>query len=408
MQLEHLKSQFLTMNTSFIKCLFQASLLCFIALSFNGCGQCKMPYKFTVPPNLADGIAVSADAPSILDTALFAQGIKQIKCGKFKEVHSILIYKNDNLIVEEYFPGHRYKWNGPGYHGELVEWNAALLHHNMSVTKSFTSACVGLAIKNGFIRDRHQSIFDYLPDHQKFRNGGKENITIEHLLTMSSGLEWNEWGAPHGTPANDIDRIYFECQVDPVACVLERELIHDPGSHFTYNGGGIIILSEILENATGMAADSFMDQYLFKVIGIDSFSTYHFENGLTAMDGSLYITPRDMLKFGMLYLQDGKWDGESLFPDDWIERSRQVYRNNDDINLPIQDSGRNGYSYTWWLNTLDHNGEEIELYRAGGWGGQSIMIFPEMDMIIVFTGGNYAVRSKLFKFLRKYVLGAMV
>ena len=122
----------------------------------------------------------------------------------------------------------------------------------MSCTKSVVSACICIAIEKGFIKSVHQSVFDYLSKHQQFNTGEKSAITIEHLLTMSSGLQWNEWNAPHGTSANDIDRLYFECYDDPLYCVLKRPLVSSPGESFTYNGGGIITLGEILRNATGM------------------------------------------------------------------------------------------------------------------------------------------------------------
>jgi CubicO group peptidase (beta-lactamase class C family) len=100
----------------------------------------------------------------------------------------------------------------------------------MSCTKSVTSACIGIAIDKGYIQNVHQSIFDYLPDHQQFNTGDKSSISIEHLLTMTSGLQWNEWNAPHGTAANDADRLYFECYNDPVSCVLERPLVSTPAN----------------------------------------------------------------------------------------------------------------------------------------------------------------------------------
>ncbi|HCC69717.1 MAG TPA: hypothetical protein DEQ09_00975 [Bacteroidales bacterium] len=113
------------------------------------------------------------------------------------------------LVLEEYFKGHRYQWDAPGYHSDMVQWDKDMMHKIMSCTKSFTSACIAIAIEEGFIDNVNRSIFDYLPGHHQYKSGGKEDITLEHLLTMTSGLEWNEWNAAHDTSANDIDRIYF-------------------------------------------------------------------------------------------------------------------------------------------------------------------------------------------------------
>jgi len=98
-------------------------------------------------------------------------------------------------VLEEYFPGHKYQWDAPYHLGEWVSWDRDMSHHLMSSTKSITSALIGIAIDHGFIHSVDQSIFDYLPDHKLLCTGGKEKITIEHLLTMTSGLEWVEKSA---------------------------------------------------------------------------------------------------------------------------------------------------------------------------------------------------------------------
>jgi len=376
-------------------------------LLFISCNPCDSRYQYQIPEDINDGLSTGKPAQAGMDSAYISEAVRRIKCGDYGEVHSLLIYKNNQLVVEEYFGGHKYQWDAPYYHGEAIQWNRDMLHHMMSTTKSFTSACIGIAIKEGFIQSAHQSIFDYLPDHQQFRKNGKENITIEHLLTMTSGLEWNEWGSAHGTPANDIDRIYFECSDDPLKCVLERELVAKPGEEFTYNGGGIIALGEIIKNASGMTMGEFSEKYLFKPLGIDSTYWYRFDNGTYATDGSLYLTPRNMMKLGVTYLHQGMWDGRQIIPEDWVRMSSETYRNNSRINLPIEDSGRNGYGYTWWTSEFRHKGRTINMFRANGWGGQTIMVFPQLEMAVVFTGGNYATNSSLFKIIRRYILPAI-
>ena len=146
--------------------------------------------------------------------------------------------KTDGWCFEEYFEGNQFKYEGQYHYGDRIQWHRDSLHVIHSCTKSFVSAAIGIAVDQGFIESVNQSIFDYLPDHQSFKRDGKENITIEHLLTMSSGLKWDEWSTGHGSAANDIDRLYWECDPDPVACVLERPLEAEPGAKFTYHSGG--------------------------------------------------------------------------------------------------------------------------------------------------------------------------
>ena len=287
----------------------------------------------------------------------------------------------------------------------MVQWNRTMQHPIMSCTKSITSACIGIAIDKGFIKSVDQSIFDYLPDHQQLKTDNKNYITIEHLLTMTSGLAWDEWNAAHGGQlTNDYDHLYVVD--DQIKAVLERPWWAAPGEFFTYNGGGIVILGEILKNATGMNMDEFAKQYLFEPLGIESASWWSYPNGRLETASSLSITPRDMLKIGALYLNNGNWNGEQIISWEWVEKSSTVYKNNVGINLPIEDSGLNGYGYTWWISELNYHGEPLKMYRANGWGGQTIMVLPELEMVVVFTSGNWASKSKLFKILNSYILPA--
>ena len=373
----------------------------------SGCNNCITDYIYIPPDNLNDGLKTGSLDDVNIDEKVIKKAVEKIRCGKFKEIHSLIIYRDDKLVLEEYFKGHTYDYQAPGYFGELVDWDRTMLHPIMSCTKSITSACIDIAIEKDYIESVHQSIFDYLPYHQQFKTEGRENITIEHLLTMSSGLLWDEWHAPHATAANDIDRLYIECWEDPLACVLERPLVSEPGQSFTYNGGGLITLGEILRHATNMDIIHFAEQHLFEPLGIDTIKWDVFPNGEVEAGGGLSLKPRDMLKFGVTYLNDGVWNGTRIVSSGWVEKSSLIYNNNININAPIEDSGENGYGYTWWITEPGKGNHKTLMYRANGWGGQVIMVFPELDMVVVFTGGNYTTKSKLFKLVEKYILPAL-
>lgn len=364
-------------------------------------------YSYRQPENINDGLEVGSLEEASIDEGIIDKAVGRIISGKNDAVHSMLIYRNNMLVLEEYFQGFKYQWDAPYYQGKWVQWDITMKHQIMSCTKSVTSACINIAIEQGFIKDVDQSIFDYLPNHQQYNSGQKSDITIEHLLTMTSGLEWDEWHAPHGTAANDIDRLYFECSNDPLSCVLERTLIHSPGESFNYNGGGIITLGEILRNATGQDLIEFSKHHLFGPLGIDSIKWDCYPNGIVEAGGGLHLRPRDMLKIGVTYLNNGVWNGERIISADWVTKSAEVYRNNSGIRLPIEDSGKNGYGYTWWTSEVGNSGNITKMYRANGWGGQVIMVFPELNMVVVFTGGNYVNRSSLFEIIERYVLPAV-
>jgi len=282
-----------------------------------------------------------------------------------------------------------------------------LLHHIMSVTKSFTSTCVELAVDHGFIDNIHQSIFDYLPDHQDLKTGSKANITIEHLLTMTSGLEWREWSAPYSSPANPCLGIWYQDK-DPISFILGMPLLDEPGQSFNYSSGNTAVLGEIIKNSTSMSIDEFSTTYLFEPLGIDSSNwSTRYENGVIEAGGSLELTPRAMLKMGILFLNKGVWSGQRIISEEWIKKSDSFFGDNQGINIPGVGSGRNGYSHSWWTNSVSLSGKKYPMFSAGGWGGQEIMVIPGLNAVVVFTGGNYLSKTPPFKILSKYVVPAM-
>ena len=377
-----------------------------LILALTNCGKDFSDYyTYSVPESINDGLNTGRLEDVGLDSQMIAKAIGRIYANKYDQVHSFLIYKDGTLVLEEYMEGNKYAWDGNFYYGDRIKWHRDSMHMIMSSAKSITSAIVGIAVDKGFF-DVHESIFKYLPDHQQFRSGGKENITVEHLLTMTSGLEWDEWSGAHGTTANDIDRIYFECQPDPLSCILGRDLINTPGEKFTYSGGNMLILGEVLRNAVGMNILDFGNQNFFEPLGIDSVYWYQFENGVFACDGSMKMKPRDMLKIGVTFLNEGEWNGERVISKAWVKKSKTAYKNNTGIRIPIDDTGKNGYAYTWWTNEVSGGGKKSRAFQASGWGGQEIIVLPDLNMVVVFTGGNYVVKKHYYEILEKFVLPA--
>lgn len=387
-----------------------------LVLFFAGCSPAPTSqYSYQPPEQTDDGLNTGKLGDVNIDSALIEQAVAHISDGHYGEVHAMLVFKDKQLVLEEYFMGHKFKWDGANYHGTLLKWNRDKEHTVMSVSKSVTSAAIGLAIKNGFIESVDQSIFDYLPDYQYLNTDGKGEITIEHLLTMTSGLEWNEWGASNTSPDNDLFKLWVDCD-DQVVCVLGRPLVHEPGTDFTYNGGGILILGEIIRNATGMDIIAFTDKYLFEPMGIAPRTWDKFESGVIFTSSSLALTPREMVKFGAMYLSDGVWDGQQIVTEQWVEKSANNYSGpgNSWYNsffkpIPPDDNtrGKRGYTYTWWTHEFSHSGSKLPMYYANGWGGQDIMVFPDLDTVIVFTGGNYTSNTTTFEVVTDYILPAI-
>jgi CubicO group peptidase (beta-lactamase class C family) len=193
---------------------------------------------------------------------------------------------------------------------------------------------------------------------------------------------------------------------DPVAYVLGKELIDEPGNSFNYAGGNNVLLGEVLENAAGMDIDEFSGEYLFEPLGIDPYYWAAYRNGVVDAAGSIEITPRDMAKIGLTFLNDGFWNGERIVSEEWVRKSSTQYPGNSWLNDLDDHWGMRGYSYSWWTHHFSRSGKRIDMYYAGGWGGQFIMVIPELETVVVFTGGNYLTFRPPFEILKKYILPA--
>lgn len=377
-----------------------------LTLCLTACSSEPMRYQYGQPDEIDDGLAVGTLEDAGIDVEVLGRGIDRIRDGKYGEIHSLLVYKEGKLVVEEYFPGHKYKYDGPNHHGAWVNWNQDMEHKVFSAGKSITSSCVAIAIDQGFIESVDQSIFDYLPEYQHLNTGGKEDITIEHLLTMTSGLKWNEWGTSYADKNNDLVAIW-DCD-DPVECILDRPLASKPGTEFKYSGGDMTVLGKIIQNATGLDIEAFAGEYLFAPMGIETPPWLWMDDtGVIYAGGEQKMTPREMLKFGVTYLNNGVWDNQQIIPEEWVYLSSVPYGNNTSIRVPGSDGGRRGYGYTWWLWDTKLNGEKLHTFTASGWGGQKIIIIPDLDIVIVFTGGNFTSKTYNFSIMEKYILDSI-
>jgi CubicO group peptidase (beta-lactamase class C family) len=383
-------------------------IITILFLLIIACGlEPSSQYNYQPPENINDGLSVGTLDEVNIDTELIDKAVNAINRGKYKDVHSMLIFKDGKLVFEEYSTGYTYQWDGPDYHGEPVTWDRDMLHCVHSVTKSITSACIGIAVDKGLIQSVHQSIFDYLPEYRHLETNGKDRITIEHLLTMTSGLDWEEWSIPYSSKDNPIIGIWFS-EKDPVTFILDRSMIAEPGTSFAYYGGNMILLGEILKNAANISIDEFSTKYLFDPLGIDSFEWWkQFENGVIEAASGLKLTPRDMIKIGVTFLDNGVWDGEEIISKQWVAKSATAYPADNEIIIPGEGSGRTGYSYSWWTKQYSKSGKEINMFLALGWGGQKIMVLPEVNTVVVFTGGAYSSEIKNFAILEEYLIPAI-
>ncbi len=282
---------------------------------------------------------------------------------RFPDIHSLLIVRNGYMVVEEYFKS----------------YNAERIHMLQSVTKSFTSAAIGIAINQGKIRNVDEKILDYFPDIKDIKNlnDKKKSIKLKDLLTMRSGTDYHERGpgSPHyqlNALQKGWDRFY-----------LDRPMVSEPGSKYQYDSGGVILMSAILKKRTGLHADDFLDKYLFAHLRINKKHWYSNSEGHPHTGGGLHLTPGDMAKFGLLYLRNGKWKNKQVVPESWVKESFKKH-------AEFSGSRRGkatGYGYLWWIQEPDPEGSgKHNIYSARGAYGQFIFVIPEHRMVVVVTG----------------------
>jgi len=361
--------------------------------------QTPEPYSYYPPEQTGDGWETASLQEVGMDDTLITGLVNNIRNQVYTEVHAVVIVKDGKLVFEEYFGGHDFGM-GANFHGRFVQFNRDTPHNTHSTTKSFVSALVGIAIDHGFINSVDDKIFDYFTRYAYLNTGNKNNITIRHLLTMTSGFQWNEWDV--SVREAEYDMVIFNQSPDPMAYLLGKPLVAEPGTTFYYNGAGVDALGEIIRISSGSRLDNFSEQFLFGPLGISNYEWQTIGIHMICGHGDVYIRPRDMAKFGYLFLRQGDWNGNRIISASWVAESTREH-----VPLP-QLSWVEGYGYLWWLKTYSNAGQDIDAYRTDGWGGQHIIVFSDLDMIVVFTGANYVTEPPCDTIVNRFILPALM
>ncbi|HUU77754.1 MAG TPA: serine hydrolase [candidate division Zixibacteria bacterium] len=265
----------------------------------------------------------------------------------FSNIDSILVVKDGYLISEEYFG----------------LWNTNDVHAQWSVTKSVTSALIGIAIKKGYIQSINEKVLNFFQDRNISNvDYRKEAITIEHLLMMSTGLAYPGDDAIWGSWMNAPDQVQH---------ILDLPMAQMPGTIFNYDTGGSHLLSAIIEKATNMSTLEFAEKNLFSPLGITHYYWLFDKQGTNYGGHGLYLESQDMAKFGYLYLSNGIWENEQILPIDWVVNTTQT---------KWSFNNQWGYAEQWWKHP------HLNAYTALGRYGQRITVIPDENLIIVFTG----------------------
>ncbi len=310
-----------------------------------------------------------------MDSELLTEAFDYLEEQDGFSIHSLLIARNGYVVTDAYF----------------YPFAQGSLHDLASVTKSFISSLIGIAIEKEYIDSVQQTVLDLFPDRSVANvDANKEAMTVQDLLAMSSGIECiNE-------PAvGELTLRQMRESPDWAQFTLDLPVTEVPGTSWVYCSPNPHLLSAIIQETTGMSALDFAQEHLFAPLGVSDVIWPSDPQGNNNGWGDLAMAPHDMAKLGYLYLHQGVWDGQQVLSADWVEAATSPVS-----SFPPDFPVAEGYGYLWWLNDSDS-------YYADGQDGQRVFVFPDLDMVVVTTGGGgrnqYSVLETL---LTSYILPA--
>lgn len=299
------------------------------------------------------------------------------RAGRLEPLTGLLVSRRGALVAEQY-------WDGMSPRRDV---------NIKSASKAVVSALVGIALEEGVLESLDQRVAEFFPEYlgSDVEDPRKRTITIRDLLTMRSGLE--------STSFENYGR--WVSRQDWVRGALEMPMVGEPGGRFVYSTGSSHLLSAILTRASGRSTLAFAREHLFEPLGIDPGGWQQDPRGYYFGGNNLSLSPREMLRFGELYLNGGRWDGERVLSSEWVRDSWSVYTH----------SRRHGYGfgYYWWTRRLAGH----TVHYAWGYGGQFIFAVPDLEMVVVTTsthrpesrGGGAHLRD-IYRLLRQEILPA--
>jgi len=308
-----------------------------------------------------------------MDSGLFSQ--LHAALSQAESINAMVTVK-DGYLIDEYYK---------------EDYDENSVFRLNSCSKSFTGALIGIAIDRGLIGATDAKLSEFLPQLEDSGSDYQKQITLEHLLTHTSGIEWYEWGG------NSSSWRPFQEAEDWVDYILGLRMAAEPGSYFAYSTGGSHLLAAALQQAAGKSAYEFGQEHMFEPMGMDSVEWSADPQGITDGGNGIAMTARDAAKFGQLYLDGGRWRGQQIIPESWVELSTMT-----------QNAGPGGhsgaYGYQWWLRSFGE--ENYEACYAMGYAGQFIIIVPELQLVTVITGRSAADTYAPWAYFTDYILAS--
>jgi CubicO group peptidase (beta-lactamase class C family) len=355
----------------------------FLVPKLSADGVPQTLYVYLPPQVLHDGWKTEDWRKAGLDLKPLQEGLQKVLEGTYPHIHSVQVVYRDKLVLDEYFYGY-----GPED-----------FHPLQSETKSVFSALVGIAGDQGRL-GLDEKLYDFFPEfkNQPGWSDNKNQITLRNILTMTSGLacdDWKDASVCSWAMVHSSDWLSF---------VLAEPVDVEPGSRFRYCGACLLPLSAILEKRSGLSVPDFAQKYLWDPLGIKRVKWFSGPQGVIPVSFGLQMRPRDFLKLGVLYLDQGVWKGRKVISPDWIAQSTS-------LQIPkSQTNGKNDYGYLWWEREMPVRGEMVRVFFAWGVGGQYLCVVPSLQLVCLVSGGNYKdgrLGANSFKLFQENLLAAV-
>ncbi len=344
----------------------------------------EAPYAYAAPFPTGDGWSTASAGEVGLDEAALARMVQGIIDGDPAErrpslIHSMLVAYRGKLVLEEYFFG----------------YEPDRTHDLRSAGKTFSSVLLGAAMRDGADIKPDSRIYDLMAARGPFANPDprKAGITLAQLMTHSAGLACND--NDDASPGNENTMQTQRAQPDWWKYTLDLPMAHDPGTRYAYCSANINLVGGALTVATGTWLPELFEQYIAHPL---QFGEYHWNlmpNDEGYLGGGAFLRPRDFLKLGQVFLDGGVWNGKRIVDAAWVKESTapRIHVSPETTGYSAEEFG-NYYgeaddAYAWHLGKL-HSGDRVtDTYAATGNGGQLLIVVPEFDLVVVFTGGNY-------------------
>jgi CubicO group peptidase (beta-lactamase class C family) len=336
----------------------------------------KMEFSPRLNTSSAEQVAVKPDDAGFApDTARkLAAGIES---GLLRGLHAVLVSRRGKLVLENYYDGLDENWGQPLGH---VSFAPGTLHDLRSVTKSMVGLLYGIALERGLVPPLDAPLLAQFPEYPDLaRDSRRAAIKVEHALTMTVGMEWDET-RPYSDPTNS--EIAMERSEDRYHFVLSRPLIAEPGTRWIYSGGCVAVVGALIERGTGKTLPEFAREALFEPLGITSFEWSRGRDRVASAASGLRLRGRDLLRIGELIVETGTWNGKSVIPETWLAGSFAPA-------VPTRDGLH--YGRYWFLGEAPAPAFHGARAWMGGFGngGQRLWLMPDAGVVAVIFSGNY-------------------